>query len=92
MEGSKTSIIDSPKGKFLPELSWNDIHEAGSYVEKETGDLYRIHEEDLRNREFPSLPSERTGSSHFVQISKSPSVTTREARLLTVENDLCPNF
>jgi hypothetical protein len=92
MAESKTSLTESLKGQFLPELSWNDIHEAGSYVEKETGDLYRIHEEDLRNREFPSLPRERTGSSHFVQISKSPSVTTREARLLTVENDLCPNF
>ena len=92
MAEGRTSLTGSPKGRILPELSWNEIHEEGTYVEKETGDLYRIHEEDLRSRGFPSLPRERIGSSRYIQISKSPFVTTQEARFLTADKFLCPNF
>ncbi|MCI0444737.1 hypothetical protein L0244_04015 [bacterium] len=76
----------------LPEYSWHSLEQAGAYVEKGTGDLYRIPKEALMQGASPFLRKESFGASRLVQISKNPFVTTLEARMICSEYNIIPNF
>ena len=76
----------------LPELSWQDITEPGAYVERGTGDLYRIPKEALQQGSSPVIRKESSGASRFVQLSRNPYLTTIEARMLACEHNIQPNF
>ncbi len=80
------------KRKALPEFSWEDIVEPGAYVEKGTGDLYRIPKEGLLHGSSPLIRKESLEASRFAQISKNPFVTTLQARMLCCEHNIQPNF
>ncbi len=76
----------------LMEVSWQDITEAGAYVEKGSGDLYRIPQEALLQGASPLIRKESAGSSVLVQVSKNPFVTTLEARMTCAEHNIVANF
>lgn len=76
----------------LPEVSWKDIREPGTYVEVGTGDLFRIPLEALIEGSSPLIRVESASGSRFVQLSPDPYITTFEARMLACEHNVQPNF
>jgi len=76
----------------LPELSWEDVSEPGAYVEKGTGDLYRIPQEALIKGASPIIMKESHGASRLVQVSRDPFVTALEARHRCAQHNISPNF
>ena len=92
METARISSVEPQQRVALPEFSWQDISEPGAYVERGTGDLYRIPKEALVAGASPLIRKESAGASRLVQISKNPFVTTLQARLLACEHNIEPNF
>ena len=84
--------VESTHRASLPELMWEDIREAGAYVEKGSGDLYRIPKEALIQGSSPIVVKESRGSSILVQLSRDPFCTTLEARLRCAQHNIQPNF
>ena len=78
--------------EVCPEFSWDLVSEPGAYVERGTGDLYRIPKEALVQGGSPLIRKESQGASRLVQLSKNPYITTFEARMRCAENNIEPNF
>lgn len=76
----------------LMEMSWEEVGEAGAYVERGTGDLYRIPKEALVRGGSPIIMKESHGASRLLQISKDPFVTQLEARRRCAQHNIAPNF
>ncbi len=76
----------------LPELSWEEINEPGTYVERGSGDLYRIPKEAIMVGASPLITKESRGLSRFVQLSKNPYLTIFKARVLCAQHNIEPNF
>jgi hypothetical protein len=90
---AKSNVSMEPQHRFnLLEVNWEDITEPGAYVEKGTGDLYRIPKEALVAGGSPIVMKESSGSSRLLQISKDPFVTTLEARRRCAQHNVAPNF
>ncbi len=90
-QARQTSV--EPQSRFtLPEVSWEDLNEPGAYVERGSGDLYRVPKEALIPGASPIIHKESLGASRLVQISKNPFVTTMEARLRCAQHNIEPNF
>jgi hypothetical protein len=96
MEGpampEKLLALESQSWVALPEFAWEQISEPGTYMEKETGDLYRIPKEALVIGSSPIIRKTSLGGSRFVQVSKNPFITTLEARMLCAEHNIHPSF
>ncbi|MBI2379177.1 MAG: hypothetical protein HYV16_00245 [Gammaproteobacteria bacterium] len=90
-EAKITSVAPEHRVR-MTEISWDSITEAGAYVEKGTGDLYRIPQEALLHGSSPLIRKESVGGSSLVQLSRNPFITTLEARMLSCENNVTPNF
>jgi hypothetical protein len=60
---------------LLP-INWDELNEAGAYVERGSGDLYRVPKEAIIPGGSPIIHKESAGSSRLVQVSKNPFVTT----------------
>jgi hypothetical protein len=86
-----TSIEPHQRGS-LPEFSWHDLNEPGAYVERGSGDLYRVPKEALIPGASPVIRKESLGASRLVQVSKNPFVTTMEARMTACEHNIQSNF
>jgi hypothetical protein len=91
-EHGKMTSIEPQQRASLPECSWHDLSEPGAYVERGTGDLYRVPTEALIPGASPMIRKESLGASRLVQVSKNPFVTTLEARLVACEHNIQPNF
>jgi len=91
-EEPRNVSVEPQQRVALPELSWQDITEPGAYVERGTGDLYRIPKEALQQGSSPVIRKESSGASRFVQLSRNPYLTTIEARMLACEHNIQPNF
>ena len=78
--------------QVLPEFAWSEIHEPGAYVERETGDLFRIPKEAIVPGASPMVTKETRLVTRFAQISKNPFCTLLEARLRCAQNNIEPNF
>jgi hypothetical protein len=91
-EGARNVSVEPQQRVALPELGWQDISEAGAYVERGSGDLYRIPKEALQPGSSPLIRKESAGASRFVQLSRNPYLTTIEARMLACEHNIQPNF
>jgi len=76
----------------LPELAWDDINQPGAYVEVGSGDLYRVPKEALIQGSSPVIRKESAGASRLIQLSPDPYITTFEARMLSSEHNVKPNF
>jgi hypothetical protein len=84
--------IEPQRRATLPEFAWEQITEPGAYVEKESGDLYRIPEEALVMGGSPMIRKTSLAAPRFVQLSKNPYIPTLEARMLCAEHNIRPNF
>ena len=91
-ESKNVATMEPVRKTALPELGWEDIDEAGAYVEVGSGDLYRIPQEALIRGSSPMIRKESTGASRFVRVSRNPFITTLQARLLCAEHNVEPNF
>lgn len=87
-EQTRNVSIEPEHREFLADLSWRDIDEPGAYVERGSGDLYRIPKEALIPGASPVIRKE----SRLVRLSKDPFITTLEARMLACEHNVEPNF
>jgi hypothetical protein len=92
MEQVKTKSVESHTRFALPEVNWDELNEAGAYVERGSGDLYRVPKEAIIPGGSPIIHKESTGSSRLAQVSKNPFVTTLEARLRCAQHNIDPNF
>ncbi len=92
MAEQKTPVSVQPSHRLaFTELSWDEIHEPGAYVERGTGDLYRVPQEAI-GPASPMIKKQSLGASRLVRISSNPFVTTLEARMLCAEVNIQPNF
>lgn len=92
MEQVKTKSVEPHQRFTLSEVCWDELNEAGAYVERGTGDLYRVPKEALIPGGSPIIHKESAGASRLVQISRNPFVTTLEARLRCAQHNIEPNF
>jgi len=91
-EPARVTSIEPQHRMSLPEVSWGELSEPGAYVERGTGDLYRVPREALIPGASPVIRKESLGASRLVQISKNPFVTTLEARMIACQHNVEPNF
>ena len=84
--------IESAHRTRLLECAWEDLTEAGAYVEMGSGDLYRFPKESLIQGGSPLVTKESHGSSRLIQVSKDPYLTTMKARLICAQHNVEPNF
>ena len=92
MEQVKTKSVEPHTRFALPEVNWDELNEPGAYVERGSGDLYRVPKEAIIQGGSPIIHKESTGSSRLVQVSKNPFVTSLEARLRCAQHNIDPNF
>ena len=92
MTETKTRSVEPQTRSALPEVSWEELGEPGAYVERGSGDLYRIPKEALIPGASPIIHKESLGASRLVQVSKNPFVTSLEARLRCAQHNIDPNF
>lgn len=91
-EQAQVVSIQPQQRTRLPEVSWEDLTEPGAYVERGSGDLYRVPKEALIPGGSPLIRKESLGASTLVQVSKNPFVTRFQARMLACEQNIQPNF
>jgi hypothetical protein len=91
-EEARVVSIQPEQRRTLTECSWDDLNEPGTYVDRGSGDLYRVPKEALINGASPMIRKESLGFSRLVQLSKNPFVITFEARMLAAEHNIKPNF
>lgn len=92
MENVKNDSMAPEQRTALAEVMWDNLVEPGAYVERGTGDLYRIPKEALVTGASPLIHKESRGASRLVQISRNPFITTLEARLRCAKHNIDPNF
>ena len=92
MEQVKTKSVGPQQRFTLSEVTWDDPNEAGAYVERGSGDLFRIPKEALIPGGSPIIHKESNGASRLVQVSRNPFVTTLEERLRCAQHTTEPNF
>lgn len=91
-EKQNVTVSAQPSHRLaFPEVPWDEIHEPGAYVERGTGDLYRVPQEAI-GPASPMIKKQSRGASRLVRISLNPFVTTLEARMLCAEVNIDPNF
>ena len=88
----KTHVVPMQPQQFSTELSWENINEPGTYADVGTGELYRIPQEALIQGSSPVIRKESLRPARLVQLSKSPYITTFQARMLACEHNVQPNF
>jgi len=88
----KTHPATMQSQQLSTELSWESIENPGAYVDVSTGELYRVPQEALLQGSSPMIRKESLTASRLVQISKNPFITTFQARMLSCEHNVQPNF
>ncbi|MEK7408117.1 MAG: hypothetical protein AAB225_23855 [Acidobacteriota bacterium] len=92
MEESRSMSIEPEQRFALLETTWDNVTDPGAYVERGSGDLYRVPKEALVPGGSPIIHKESRGASRLVQVSRNPFVTTLEARLRCAQHNIEPNF
>ena len=92
MEQVKTRSVEPHTRLALPEVNWDELNEPGAYVERGSGDVYRVPKEAIIPGGSSIIHKESAGSSRLVQVSKNLFVTTLEARLRCAQHNIDPNF
>jgi len=91
-ETARTRSVEPQQRHTLPEVSWEELNEPGAYVERGSGDLYRVPQEALIPGSSPIIHKESQGASRLVKVSSNPFVTSLEARLRCAQHNIDPNF
>ena len=60
MEQARTNSTEPQQRFGLPEASWDDLNEPGAYVERGSGDLYRVPKEALIPGGSPMMKTDVT--------------------------------
>ena len=87
-----TQSVQSSRRSILSETAWEAVNEPGAYVERGSGDLYRIPKEALIPGASPAIVKESRGASVLLKVSDDPFVTTFKARLVCAQNNIEANF
>ena len=87
-----TQSAQAVRREALTEVTWESINEPGAYVEKGSGDLYRIPKEALIPGASPAIVKESRGASVLVRLSEDPFLTTFRARLLCAQHNIEATF
>ncbi len=87
-----TQSVQSTRRAFLPETTWESVNEPGAYVERGSGDLYRIPKEALIPGASPAIVKESRGASVLLKVSDDPFITTFKARVLCAQHNIEANF
>jgi hypothetical protein len=87
-----TQSVQATRRSARPEATWEDIHEPGAYVERGSGDLYRIPMEALIPGASPAIVKESRGASVLLKVSDDPFITTFKARVLCAQHNVEANF
>ena len=61
MEQVKTKSVQPQQRFILPELAWEELNEPGAYVERGSGDLYRVPQEALIQEARQSFTRKASG-------------------------------
>src|SRR5437763_5141167 len=91
-EETMTQSAQAVRREALTEVTWESVNEPGAYVEKGSGDLYRIPKEALIPGASPAIVKESRGASVLVKLSDDPFVTTFRARLLCAQHNVETDF
>ena len=82
----------SPRiGLMFTELSWDEIHAPGAYVERGAAISIGCPQEAI-GPASPLIKKHSLGASRLVRITNNPFVTTLEARMLCAEVNINLNF
>jgi hypothetical protein len=73
------------------DTTWDQIKEPGTYVERDTGNLYRILPEVFSSASSLGRKSRAEGA-RLVKLSSDPNLTLMQARFLSAEANIEPNF
>jgi hypothetical protein len=76
----------------LSEFTWENIKQPGSYVERETGHLYRVPQEALLRGSSPVISKLCTNPSTFVKLSDDANTIVSKLRTIAADADVKPNF
>jgi hypothetical protein len=78
----------------LSEISWQGVNEPGAYVERKSGDLYRIPKEALTKVHGGSVGiiKESSSASILAKLSDDPFISSFNARLVCAQHNIKPNF
>jgi hypothetical protein len=87
-----TQSVHATRRSALLETNWEAIDEPGAYVERGSGDLYRIPKEALIPGASPAIVKESRGASVLLKLSDDPFITTFKARLLCAQHNVEANF
>ncbi len=91
-EKHNVTVSAQPSHRLMfTEVSWDEIHEPGAYVERGSGDLYRVPQEAI-GPASPLIKKQSLGTSRLVRRTNNPFVTTLEARMLCAKFNIDPNF
>jgi hypothetical protein len=71
-ETARTRSVEPQQRHTLPEVSWGELNEPGAYVERGSGDLYRVSPEALIPGSSPIIHKESQGASRLVKVSSNP--------------------
>ena len=71
---------------------WTHIDQPGFYVNKRTGQGFRITKELLIPGASPALSVLGAESERYVQLTSDPFVPVTAARMLCADNDISPEF
>jgi hypothetical protein len=86
-------MAEEKKRQLTPsECAWEEINQAGAYVSRETGRLFRIPKEALAPGASPLIHQESRESDKFVKVSDDPDVPSLKAKMVAAENNIQPNF
>jgi hypothetical protein len=91
-EPARVASIEREQRRTLPEYSWEELSEPGTYVEKKTGELYRIPRALLIQGVPPLICKASLRICRLVQLSKNPFMTTFVARITCAEHNVKANF
>jgi hypothetical protein len=87
-----TQSTQASRRGSLTEVTWEAINEPGAYVERGTGDLFRVPKEALIPGASPAIVKESRGASVLVKLSDDPFLMTFKARLLCAQHNIEANF
>src|SRR5947208_6217927 len=76
MEQARTRSVEAQHLFTLPEVTWADLAEPGAYVERGSGDLYRIPQEALIPGGSPIIHKESAGASRLGNAIRSEEHTS----------------
>jgi len=76
----------------LEVVGWTNIQNPGFYVNKHTGQGFRITKELLIPGASPALSVLGAESERFIRVSDDPYVPVSAAKLLCADNDVSPMF